>query len=62
MSQISKILFQAQDINVLILTGVFFSRYKTVQLKTLFSDEKTSTVKSEHALAEKLSKINVARH
>ena len=40
MSQFFKILFQAQDINVLILSGVFYSRYKTVQLKTLFSDEK----------------------
>ena len=42
--QIFKILFQTGDINVLVLRGVFFSIY--VQLKSLFSDEKTSAVKS----------------
>ena len=42
-SQIFKILFQTGDI--LVLRGVFFSRY--VQLKSFFSNEKTSAVKSE---------------
>ena len=44
-SQIFQILFQTGDINIFVLRGVFFSRY--VQLKSLFSDEKTSAVKSE---------------
>ena len=44
-SQIFKILFQTGDINIFVLRGVFFSRY--VQLKSSFSDEKTSAVKSE---------------
>ena len=43
--QIFKILFQTGDINVFVLRGVFFSRY--LQLKSSFSDEKTSAVKSE---------------
>ena len=33
------------DINIFVLRGVSFSRY--VQLKSSFSDEKTSAVKSE---------------
>ena len=33
------------DINIFVLCGIFFSRY--VQLKSSFSDEKTSVVKSE---------------
>ena len=37
-SQIFKILFQAGDINIFVLRGVFFSRY--VQLKSSFSDER----------------------
>ena len=37
-SQIFKILFQTGDINIIVLRGVFFSRY--VQLKSSFSDEK----------------------
>ena len=45
MSQIFKILFQTGDINNFVLRGVFFSKY--VQLKSSFSDEKTSAVKSE---------------
>ena len=44
-SQIFKILFQTGDINILVLHGVFFSRY--VQLKSSFPDVKTSAVKSE---------------
>ena len=44
-SQIFKILFQTGDINIFVLRGVFFSRY--VQLKSFFSDEKTSAMKSE---------------
>ena len=44
MSQIFKILFQTQDMPIFVLRGVFFSIY--VQLKSSFSDEKTS-VKSE---------------
>ena len=36
-SQIFKILFQTEDINIFVL-GVFFSRY--VQLTSSFSDEK----------------------
>ena len=43
--QIFKILFQTGDIIIFVLHGVFFSRY--VQLKSSFSDEKTSAVKSE---------------
>ena len=45
MSQIFKILFQTGDINVFVLRDVFFGRY--LQLKSSFSDEKTSAVKSE---------------
>ena len=46
MSQVCKILFQAGDINIFVLRGVFFSRY--VQLKSSFSDKKkTLAVKSE---------------
>ena len=33
------------NVNIFVLRGVFFSRY--VQLKSSFSDEKTSAVKSE---------------
>ena len=45
-SQIFKILFQAGDINIFVLRGVFFSRY--VQLKSSFSGKKDpSAVKSE---------------
>ena len=44
-SQIFKILFQTGGINIFVLHGVFFSRY--VQLKSSFSDKKTSAVKSE---------------
>ena len=61
-SQIFKILFQTEDINTFVLRGVFFSRY--VQLKSSFSDEKTSAVKSDtrFSLVEKLSKINEAKY
>ena len=45
MAQISKNLFQNGDINISVLCGALFSRY--VQLKSSFSDEKTSAVKSE---------------
>ena len=45
MSQIFKILLQTGDINIFVLRGVFFSRY--VELKSSFSVEKTSAVKSE---------------
>ena len=44
-SQIFKMLYQTGDINIFILRGVFFSRY--VQLKSSFSDEKKSAMKSE---------------
>ena len=37
-SQIFKILFQTEDINIVVLSGVFFNEY--VQLKSFFSDEK----------------------
>ena len=62
LSQIFKILFQTEDINTFVLRGVFFSRY--VQLKSSFSDEKTSAVKSEtrFSLVEKLSKIDEAKY
>ena len=45
MSQIFKILLQTEDINIFVLHGVFF--YKYVQLKSSFSDKKTSALKSE---------------
>ena len=38
MPQIFKILFQTGDINILVLCGVFYSRY--IQLKSSFSDER----------------------
>ena len=38
MSKIFKILFQAGDINIFVLRGVFFSRY--VRLKSSFPHEK----------------------
>ena len=44
MSQIFEILFQTRDINIFFLCGVFFSTY--VQLKSSFSDLKTSAMKS----------------
>ena len=44
-SQIFKILFQTGDISIFVLRGVFFSRY--LQLKSSFSDEQISAVKSE---------------
>ena len=44
-SQISKTLFQTGDINIFVLLGVFYSRY--VQIKSYFSDKKTSLVKFE---------------
>ena len=59
-SQIFKILFKTEYINIVVLHGIVFSRY--VQLKSSFCDEKTSAVKSEQTLAEKLSKINVAKY
>ena len=41
MSQICKILFKSGDINIVVLRGIFLSRY--VQLKSsAFSDKKTS--------------------
>ena len=43
-SQTFKILFQTGDNNIFVLRGAFFSRY--VQLKTSFTQEKTSAVKS----------------
>ena len=45
MSQIFKTLLQTGDINIFVLRGVFFSGY--VQLKSSFSDKKTSAVKAE---------------
>ena len=44
-SQIFKILSETGDINIFLLRGDFFIRY--VLLKSSFSDEKTSAVKSE---------------
>ena len=38
MSQIFKVLFQTENINIFVLSGVFLSRY--VQLKTSFPGEK----------------------
>ena len=58
-SQIFKILFQTGDINILVLRGVFFSRY--VQLKSCFSTKKTSAVKSETHFSRQAIKINVAK-
>ena len=45
MSQISKMLFQIGDIDLVVLLVVSFSKY--IQLKRFFSDGKTSAVKSE---------------
>ena len=42
-------LFQTGKINIFVLRGVFFSRY--VQLKSSFSNEKTSAVKSQTHLS-----------
>ena len=56
MSQILKILFQTEGINIFVLRGVLFSRY--VRLKSSFPGEKTSP---RHTLVKKLSKINVAK-
>ena len=55
MSQIFKILFQTGDINIFVLRGVFFSRY--VQLRSSFSDEKTSAVKSEKEFRQEAIKV-----
>ena len=45
MSQIFKILLQTGDIYIAVLRGVFSSRY--VRLKSLFSNDKKTAVKSE---------------
>ena len=55
MSQIFKILFQTGDINFFVLRGVFLSRY--VQLRSSFSDEKTSAVKSEKEFRKEAIKV-----
>ena len=60
MSQIFKTLFQTGAINVFVLRGVLFDTY--AQLKSSFSGKKTSVVKSETYLVEKLSKINAAKY
>ena len=60
MSQIFKILFQTGDINVFVVRGVFFSRY--IRLKSSFPDKKNQRLNLRHILAEKLSKINVAKY
>ena len=54
-SQIFKILFQTGDINIFVLRDVFFSRY--VQLRSSFSDKKTSVVKSELHFKKKTIKV-----
>ena len=59
-SQIFKTLFQTGAINVFLLRGVLFDTY--AQLKSSFSGKKTSVVKSETYLVEKLSKINAAKY
>ena len=45
MPQIFKILLQIGNINTFVRRGVIFSRY--VQLKRLFTNKKTSALKSE---------------
>ena len=60
MAQISKNLFQNGDINISVLCGALFSRY--VQLKSSFSDEKTSAVKSKKHFSREAIKINVAKY
>ena len=60
MSQIFKILSQTGDINNFVLRGVFFSRY--VQLKSFFSDEKTSAMKTETQFSREAIEINVAKY
>ena len=59
-SQIFKILFQPENIDIFVLPCVSFSRY--VQLKSFYSDEKISAVKSgthfsTEAIVEKVEKI-----
>ena len=44
MTQIFKILFQTEDINIFVSRGVFFSRY--IQLKSSFSDYKDMSGKT----------------
>ena len=59
--QIFKILFQAGDINIFVLYGVFFSRY--IQLKISFSGKKKHQQWNlKHTFIVKLLKINVAKH
>ena len=58
-SQIFKILFQTGDINILVLHGVFFSRY--VQLKSSFPDVKTSVVKSETHFSREAIENNIGK-
>ena len=53
-SQIFKILFQTGDKNISVLRGVLLSRF--AQLKSYFSEENTSEVKSEpHFCTEAIS-------
>ena len=50
-----KIFLQTGDTNIFVLRGVFCSRY--VQLKSSFSEDKTSAVKSETHLSRELCKL-----
>ena len=55
LSQIFKILFQTGNINIFEIHGVFFSR--SVQLKSSFSDEKKTAVKSERHFSREAIKV-----
>ena len=60
-SHIFKSLSQTGDINLLIVRGVFFSRY--VQLKSSFTDKrKYQRWNLSYIFVEKLSKINVTKY
>ena len=59
MPQIFKILFQTGDINVIVLRGVFFSRY--AQLKRSFFDEQNIN-NLKHTIVEKELEIDMARY
>ena len=60
-SEIFKILFQTRDINIFVLSSVFFGRY--VLLKSSFSDEKKhQRWNLRYNLLEQLSEIDVTKY
>ena len=60
MSQIFKMLFETEEINIFDIRDVFFAGY--VSLKSSFSDEKASAVKSEKCFSREAIDVYVAKY